>query len=90
MCNVKTLVSFWSWSAGLSLNWSQTPKTDFLVTRLIYERIFEPAHEIMVLIAYLNSEGPGETAHPRSLARAFAVRTQSMEVDKGSDKKSDM
>ena len=25
--------------------------------------LFEPAHEIMVLIAYANSEGSGETAH---------------------------
>ena len=29
----------------------------------------------MVLIAYATSEGSGEPAHPRSLARAFAVRT---------------
>ena len=46
--------------AGLSLPWSQTPKTGFLVTRLIYTWwapsmhifktcLFEPAHEIMVL-----------------------------------------
>ena len=35
----------------------------------------EPAHEIMVLVAQANSEGSGETAHPRSLARAFAVCT---------------
>ena len=35
----------------------------------------EPAHEIMVLIAQATSEGSGEPAHPRSLARAFAVRT---------------
>ena len=31
----------------------------------------EPAHEIMA-----TSEGSGEPAHPRCLARAFAVRTQ--------------
>ena len=35
----------------------------------------EPAHEIMVLITYANSEGSVEPAHPRSLARAFATRT---------------
>ena len=52
--------------------------------------LFEPAQEIMVLIAQANSEGSGESAHPRSLARAFAVRTQSMEVDKGSGQKSDV
>ena len=28
----------------------------------------------MVFITYANSEGSGEAAHPRSLARAFAVR----------------
>ena len=36
---------------------------------------FEPAHGIMVLITQATSEGSGEPAHPRSLARAFAVRT---------------
>ena len=35
----------------------------------------EPAHEIMVLITKATSEGSGEFAHPRSLNRAFAVRT---------------
>ena len=29
----------------------------------------------MVLITWAISEGSGEPAHPRSLARAFAVRT---------------
>ena len=35
----------------------------------------EPAHEIMVLVTQATSEGSGEPVHPRSLARAFAVRT---------------
>ena len=35
----------------------------------------EPAHEILVLTTYATSEESGEPAHPRSLARAFAVRT---------------
>ena len=35
----------------------------------------EPTHEIMVLNTQATSEGSGEPAHPRSLARAFAVRT---------------
>ena len=34
----------------------------------------ELAHEIMVLITQATSEGSGEPAHPRSLARAFAIR----------------
>ena len=35
----------------------------------------EPAHEIMVLITKVTSEGSGEPTHLRSLARAFAIRT---------------
>ena len=51
----------------------------------------EPAHEIMVLITKATREASGEPAHPRSLARAFAVRkNERIEVDKGSDKKSDI
>ena len=34
----------------------------------------EPAHEIMVHMIWATTEGSGEPAHPRSLARAFAVR----------------
>ena len=41
----------------------------------ILRGLYEPAHEIMVLIAQTNSEGSGETAHPHSLVRAFAIRT---------------
>ena len=37
--------------------------------------ISEPAHEIMVLTAKATSEGSDEPAYPRSLARAFAIRT---------------
>ena len=36
---------------------------------------YEPAHEIMVLITQATSEGSGEPAHLRSLARVIAVRT---------------
>ena len=46
-----------------------TGYTFFINTR------FEPTHEIMVLITQATSEGSGEPAHPRRLARAFAVRT---------------
>ena len=38
-------------------------------------KTYEPAHEIMVLITQATSEGSGEPAHPRCLARAFAIRT---------------
>ena len=53
--------------------------------------INEPAHEIMVLITQATSEGSGESAHVRSLARAVACsHTRRMEVDKWSDQKSDI
>ena len=45
------------------------------LTVYIYQRLIEPAHEIMVLIIYATSEGSGEPAYQRSLAWAFAVRT---------------
>ena len=35
-----------------------------------------PAHGKMVLITWANSKGSGEPAHPRSLTRVFAVRSQ--------------
>ena len=34
-----------------------------------------PRQANLVLIAYASSEGSGETAHPRSLARTFAARS---------------
>ena len=37
--------------------------------------IYQPAHEIFVLITKVTSEGSGEHVHPRSLARAFAIPT---------------
>ena len=35
----------------------------------------EPAYEILILTTWVTSEGSGQPAHLRSLARAFAVRT---------------
>ena len=43
--------------------------------KVIMATAFEPTHEIMILITQATSKGEGEPAHPRSLARAFAVRT---------------
>ena len=37
--------------------------------------IFGPRQTNLVLIAYASSEGSGEPAHPRSLARTFAARS---------------
>ena len=34
-----------------------------------------PRQANLVLIAYASSEGSGEPAHPRSLARTFATRS---------------
>ena len=37
-----------------------------------------PRQANLVLIAYASSEGSGEPAHPRSLARTFAARLQAV------------
>ena len=38
-------------------------------------RTYGPRQANLVLIAYASSEGSGEPAHPRSLARTFAARS---------------
>ena len=38
-------------------------------------RLYGPRQANLVLIAYASSEGSGEPAHPRSLARTFAARS---------------
>ena len=38
-------------------------------------RSYGPRQANLVLIAYASSEGSGEPAHPRSLARTFAARS---------------
>ena len=48
--------------------------------------LFEPAHEIMVLITQETSKGSGKTAR---IARAFAVRAHEV-WKKRSDQKSDI
>ena len=48
--------------AGLSLHWSQTPETGFLVMRLT------------IFMSYLNNKGADQPAHPWSLISAFVVR----------------
>ena len=40
-----------------------------------YQKIIGPRQANLVLIAYASSEGSGEPAHPRSLARTFAARS---------------
>ena len=52
-------------------------------TEILNQSIFQkfrytsngPRQANLVLIAYASSEGSGEPAHPRSLARTFAARS---------------
>ena len=43
---------------------------------------FGPRQANLVLIAFASSEGSGEPAHPRSLARTFAARSYKQLVKK--------
>ena len=43
---------------------------------------FGPRQANLVLIAYASSEGSGEPAHPRSLARTFAARSYKQWVER--------
>ena len=53
--------------------------TDPLVFGLAQAMVLiEPAHEILVLIACLNSDGSAETARLRSLCRAFTAHIHSL------------
>ena len=45
----------------------------FKVTHASGDLTFVPRQANLVLIAYANSEGSGEPAHPRSLARTSAA-----------------
>ena len=46
-----------------------------LVNKTLGENTIGPRQANLVLIAYASSEGSGEPAHPRSLARTFAARS---------------
>ena len=41
----------------------------------LWNALLGPRQANLVLIAYASSEGSGEPAHPRSLARTFAARS---------------
>ena len=47
----------------------------FMKRTLIVSQINGPRQANLLLIAYASSEGSGEPAHPRSLARTFAARS---------------
>ena len=48
-----------------------------------------PRQANLVLITYASSEGSGEPAHPRSLARTFAARSYKQCQEEPSDRKPD-
>ena len=50
-------------------------KESITVIRQEIREIIGPRQAKLVLIAYASSEGSGEPAHPRSLARTFAARS---------------
>ena len=54
---------------------------------MVYDHWYKPTHVETILITYANSEGSDEPAHPRILARAFAVRSHYTEkLEQASDK----
>ena len=70
--------------AGLSLNWSQTPKAGFVVTWLIYEPPHDKTNK-MTCAPSKDSDQPGhqtgsedsdQPGHQPSLIRVFAVRSK--------------
>ena len=61
--------------ADLSLSWAHTHFVSFVMSRLMNWALYGPRQANLVLIAYASSEGSGEPAHPRSLARTFAARS---------------
>ena len=74
------------------LVWSQTPELHMdLADLIIYpltQVTFGPRQANLVLIAYASSEGSGEPAHPRSLARTFAARSYKQWVKRNFQKES--
>ena len=55
--------------------WENSPVMWPLTLTIQINVIFGPRQANLVLIAYASSEGSGEPAHPRSLARTFAARS---------------
>ena len=72
---------------GMQL-WKTTRDIQELVTINPYQKIlpesalFGPRQANLVLIGYASSEGSGEPAHPRSLARTFAARSYKQWVER--------
>ena len=64
--------SVYTWHEKFCIYWQYPLKIRHSITAKI---IFGPRQANSVLIAYASSEGSGEPAHPRSLARTFAARS---------------
>ena len=65
-----------SLSGGRSITWAGAGCLGASTFTSSYkERTFGPRQANLVLIAYASSEGSGEPAHPRSLARTSAARS---------------
>ena len=67
--------------ADLSLRWTHSHIDGLVLRRLnkygdgTIPNVYGPRQANLVLIAYASSEGSGEPAHPRSLARTSAARS---------------
>ena len=57
------------------LKYEMIPSLNTTLDKLEYNLSFGPRQANLVLIAYASSEGSGEPAHPRSLARTSAARS---------------
>ena len=66
-----TVPSF-AWSNGKIL-WTET--LEIVHRKPVYKSLDGPRQANLVLIAYASSEGSGEPAHPRSVARTFAAHS---------------
>ena len=49
--------------------------TKYVLLQTYQAKTYGPRQANLILIAYASSEGSGEPAHPRSLARTFAARS---------------
>ena len=67
----KILASFCSWAGWFECFLVENPRRHVFA----WCGSFGPCQANLVLIAYASSEGSGEPAHPRNLARTFAARS---------------
>ena len=68
-------VSFHLTTLKRNENATVTLKTSFPEMKMLRYTLNGPRQANLLLIAYASSEGSGEPAHPRSLARTFAARS---------------